>query len=338
MQILSKSLFHIDLEKNAINLREIDNIDANNYIEILANEILNSDIHKKYKIRNENTQVIKSIILMSKSSDSDEFYQIANRLLDVEMRTQANIEHLGTKIRKGSLIQALFDMNNEKYFLISKIDSDKYLDEASLKERSGLRYSDKAYKNCIVKINPNEEIGYIYILESQSRTTKYWYDDFLELTEVRSNKYNTKSTFDIIENILKRKFKDNKSDLTMYRNQLLGYFKNNEHYEMNKCLEHVFGDIDNDENLIKVKGKIIEASKTNELDTQFKIESDAINKRKWKEKKVVNEAIDLLIKDPIENIENTIETYTEAGRKYLKIEVTDEDTYQSFNWKNNEKN
>lgn len=180
MQILSKSLFHINLKDDKVDSKEIDNIDANSYIEILANEILNSDIHKKYKIKTEDTQVIKSIILMSNSPDSDEFNKIALRLLNVEKSVQADIEHLGTKIRKGSLIQALFDMNNEKYFLISKIDSDKYLDEVSLKERSGLRYSDKAYKNCLVKINSNNEIGHIYILESQNRATKYWYDDFLD--------------------------------------------------------------------------------------------------------------------------------------------------------------
>lgn len=158
------------------------------------------------------------------------------------------------------------------------------------------------------------------------------------MREEKTDKLNTESTFNIIENILKRNFRSNKSDLTMYRNQLLGYFRNFEQYQMNKCLDHIFGNKVNDEDIIKVKDKIIDSITFQELDTQFNIEADAIKKRRWKEKKAVNQSIDLLIKDPIENIENTIETYTEAGRKYLKIEVTDEETYKSFNWKNNEKN
>lgn len=48
------------------------------------------------------------------------------------MDAQERVNHLNIEIKKGSLIQSFFAANDIYYYLLSKVESDEFLDESEL--------------------------------------------------------------------------------------------------------------------------------------------------------------------------------------------------------------
>lgn len=333
MNTIYTSMNFIDVENNSTTYMDMSNSDdARNYVNTIMTETIDNDSKKKYKVSRETTEVVAHVLnsFSNQTVDNTNANNVAKRLLRVEVETQERIERLNKRIKRGSLIQSLFEIDNVFYYIISKVDSDSFLDETDLNKKLGLRYEDKAFKNCLFKYT-NGEISNIYI--SDTNSTDYWHNGFLELEEVLTSSKNTKQTFAVIEKILKKDLKDLPSELTIHRNSLLSYFKNNETYDVGGCITHVFGDIEHEKfDVEPIKNKIRERTASNGLDTQFTIESSAISSRKWKEVKPVNNFIDITLNGADEYIQETVTSVSEDNKKFLKILVTEEDTYEAFNW------
>jgi len=73
---------------------------------------------KSYKPRVLTTEVISIITRVLKDMDSNEelLENIPERLLKYEISTQKDIDKLGTKIRKGCLLQAYIKKDGKNYF------------------------------------------------------------------------------------------------------------------------------------------------------------------------------------------------------------------------------
>lgn len=326
-------MHHIDVKEENVTYKEITNEDAEQYILQLTQEILTNSAKKKYRIDRQTTEVISQVLKTYENKDvlTEERDIIANRLLTTEVEAQRRIEHLGVAIKKGSLIQSFFIENEVYYYLISKIEADAYLDETDLHKRIGLRYEDKAFKNCLIRYDVKGEIEEILISDKNAGGTDYWHNLFLELKEITTNESNSKDMFNIVESVLKREFKDSPAELTIHKNQLRGYFETKEGYSHDECINYLFGSSETPK-IRQVKEKIITKAEKAKLDSQFAIEKTAISKSKWKETKQINDYVELTLKGHEEQIKSTIKSYTENGEKYIAIKVTDNETYKSFDW------
>ena len=338
MEILKLLSHNILVEEEKIVENKITNEEAKDFFNSIIDEVLEKETKKSYKPRTPTTEVISIITRVLKDMDSNEelLENIPERLLKYEISTQKDIDKLGTKIKKGCLLQAYIKKNEKKYFIITKIEATDGLDMTELRMRAILPSSKKIIKNALFEINEDEEFGDIFLSDTNANISKYWYDDFLELEEMTTDEMNTQKTYEIIMKEIKNKLeKTSPSDYTFCRNACIIFFKTKETFDLNDAVNDIFlsynfenKEIKKEDIIEKIKRKI---EKEN-LDTQFTLKKDVIKNRLIKIKKRVNEGISIEIDGGIENIKDNIYSIEKNGEKYIIIKSTEEETYKSFNW------
>ena len=314
MEILKLLSHNILVEEEKIVENEItNNEEAKDFFNSIIDEVLKKETKKSYKPRVLTTEVISIITRVLKDMDK-----------------------LGTKIRKGCLLQAYIKKDGKNYFIITKIEATDGLDMTELRMRAILPSSKKIIKNALFEINEDEEFGDIFLSDTNANISKYWYDDFLELEEMTTDEMNTQKTYEIVMKEIKNKLeKTSPSDYTFCRNACIIFFKTKETFDLNDAVNDIFlsynfenKEIKKEDIIEKIKRKI---EKEN-LDTQFTLKKNVIKNRLIKIKKRVNEGISIEIDGGIENIKDNIYSIEKNGEKYIIIKSTEEETYKSFNW------
>lgn len=338
MEILKLLSHNILVEEEKIVENKITNEEAKDFFNSIIDEVLEKETKKSYKPRTPTTEVISIITKVLKDMDSNEelLVNISKRLLKYEISTQKDIDKLGTKIKKGCLLQAYIKKNEKKNFIITKIEATDGLDMTELRMRAILPFSKKIIKNALFEINEDEEFGDIFLSDTNANISKYWYDDFLELEEMTTDEMNTQKTYGIVMREIKNKLeKISPSDYTFCRNACITFFKTKGTFDLNDAINDIFLSYNFEDEAIK-KEEIIEKIKNKikkeGLDTQFVLKKDVIKNRLIKMKKRVNEGISIEIDGYIENIKDSIYSIEQNGEKYIMIKSTEEETYKSFNW------
>ena len=341
MEILKLLSHNILVEEEKIVENKITNEEAKDFFNSIIDEVLEKETKKSYKPRTPTTEVISIITKVLKDMDSNEelLVNISKRLLKYEISTQKDIDKLGTKIKKGCLLQAYIKKNEKKYFIITKIEATDGLDMTELRMRAILPFSKKIIKNALFEINEDEEFGDIFLSDTNANISKYWYDDFLELEEMTTDEMNTQKTYGIIMKEIKNKLeKTFPSDYTFCRNACITFFKTKETFDLNDAVNDIFlsynfenNEIKKEDIIEKIKSKI----KKENLDTQFTLKKDVIKNRLTKMRKRVNKEISIEIDGYVENIKDNIYSTKQNGEKYIIIKSTEEETYKFFNWLDN---
>ena len=338
MELMSGFLFGIDKSLTEPIGKVLNDGDALSYMESLIKEILENPNKKQYKVRDTNTQVVSIILKSIKDGFTEEdACSIATRLLYKEQEQQDLVDRLNINIKTGSLFLSLVDDQECYYCVLVKVDSNDYLDETDVVRRSGLPYENKSFKQCLIKIDKvDTEITDIYLFDRNGPIADYWANKFLELDELLTNEKSTKSSFDLITNILKQStYKVSLSDYTLLRNQTLGYFKTRQCFNVDDFFVDVFGQYspENDSiNIDEIKNKIGDKIRENSLDSSFVIVPTAIPNRKIKYTKKVNENVMISVTGYDREIKSNIKAKEVAGTKIIEIITTDEETFNSFKW------
>lgn len=244
---------------------------------------------------------------------------------------------MNINVRKGSLIQALlFDQDSETYqYLIAKVEHSEFVDDSDYSFKTGFSKDKKTiWKSCLIDLfNPVAETFDVKIYSDTK--AKYWSVDFLELVELINDETNTVSSFKAIDGFLNRNVKRaSKQDYVVIRNAFISYMKSNEHIDYKTMVDTVLEnyvpyDLDK-ERLDEYRNKLYDLPNKKGFDFQFNSIPTAINARIGKIYKVTT-GIEVKITDSIPDIKETIKAFqAENGVRYLKIKVTDDDTYDSF--------
>ena len=332
------SMHIIDRKTNSVENQQLDHEDAQRYIAGIVNEVMLDGNIKRYKTISDFTEVVTILkkLLINKTVDETERDVIANRLLKAEVAAQEKIEKLkNIEIKKGSLIQSFFSANHKFYFLLSKIESNTFLEESELIIKVGLPYGRKALKSCLFLIKPDGEIDEIYISDTNRNGTDYWYNSFLELQELTSDENNTKIVFTLMSDTIIKELKNYQADSILIRNQLLGYFKTNEDFNFTHAITHIFGDYIPQNKAVDLPAlinKLQNKMKSRKFDMSFKIEQKVITERMWKFTKRLNEFSELSLSDYKSTIKDSIFSKEIGGEKYIIIKTTNDDAFNSFKW------
>lgn len=350
MEILHKSIFIIDYDNENLTRRIIPD-DFNEFIDNLIDHINTNTSVRKYKPKSQTTQVVTCVREIiknekdtSKADKIDEiqqnyFLEIAKRLLDVEIKIQAQIGHTGKNVKKGSLVQALVYLEDEMEYcvLIAKVEHTGFFDDLELRHRTGFSSEQKKiWKSCILDIIISEEgilvdNAKIYL----EKEVKYWPESFLELEEMLSDENNTKRAFKYIEDTLRSNLKKAApSDYTILRNSIIGQLKSAQHIDYNDMIDNIFDNyVPTDVLLDKVnaiRSKLLSLPEDKNFDRQFVSIPSAINAR-IKDIYKINNNIDLKINGYVGDIKETIKSIEDNdGKRYLKIRTDNEETYKSF--------
>lgn len=324
MEIKFTSLHQIDHLLNSI--EEIDishqSEDLKNYTQRLITEITEGTSRRKFEFRRDTTEV-RSIITQFLDENYDSKETNAQRLLDVEKEVQESVAQMGVKIQKGSLFQALIEDGPHSFVIISKADQIKFLDEDDFKLKNGLPWEKKIFKAFLVRFE-NGTIIDTFVYDTTPRLAKYWWDTFLELNEVYTSEFNTRTALKLLDSKVLNKLKKNyKADHTAIRNRAVGYFQSNETFEMSHFLETVLNNhqpINSEFPKTQTIEKIRNLPDKYNFDQQFPIAAEEVTSRKVKSKIHLTERMDLILKENIPDLENTVKSFEDQeDRKWIAI-------------------
>lgn len=342
--LLYKYVCIVDYEKPNIENRDVTD-DLNGYILKLYNVIEDSDKLQFFKEKDLTTQVINNILkIIGKlhNGDTEGIYSmmnsISNRLRDKEEEAQKKVEHMDVKVKKGSLLQAVFKdpLDNEYEYLISKTEHNKYMDEKSYNIEEGFNVDEKnLWKSCLIRCTvKDEKVEIKEIRIYLDNSAKYWTREFLELEELRNDQQNTQQFFREVERVLKNDvYKHSKEDYHVLRNSIIEHIRSTDQIDYPKIIESKFEKYEYEELNEQQKSKLIidlkDLADKGTFDTQFEPDPSALSVRIIKESYKLTNDIELIVKDI--NSDDKIEVFEDSiGKRYVKIETDNEEIFKRY--------
>lgn len=330
MTIKAISIFNIDtLNNKVIALNKSDyGTDFNEYLKGLIS-IITEGSGRSFNFERETTEIRSLISEIIKKTDFNSIAEIAsNRLLNCEITTQKVIEKLGKEIQKGILVHAILEDGINNQYVICKADHSEFIKDEDYKLAKGLPIKKKVFKAFIASYTNENIIQKVLVYDTNQVMAKYWWKDFLELSEIYSDADNTIKAFDAIDKGVFTKIKkDYPRDYLYLRNGTVRYFRANETFRMQDFIENGIGDYHPENpalNIAKIKSDIAELPLKKHFDERFSIIRPMLTARILT-KIALTPDIDLHLKQDINNLRHII--FPEKGpdgTKYVKIRVSDE--------------
>lgn len=335
IDIFNACIYDIDTENNKINrfITDNDEIREKNMLNYSRRVIVDIYTPPKgqtlikgqyYNFTNTDELVPQYLIKMNSAPNTWEEYtkKIAEKLLSIELEAYSKVEQL-KGVRKGSLLQIQFKHNGLLKIALAKIDTIQYINEV-LHIDSGLPIETRVQKTAVVSFNNSNTIESLLLSDTTSKIATYWRSAFLQAEPVLTDSQNTQNAFETIDHFLKIQIrKISKKDFYYIRNKVIldlrkdsFEFKNlindlQKYKPFDKELEARFNDI-------LIKFQELPKNSKKPFDTQFDIDPSKI-KAKLRNKLLIDENFDLLIKTPVEDLQTVLQVGDDDGGKFIKI-------------------
>jgi len=349
-----RALHNIDLSQNHIISKEIpDDFAAftNDYLKYARD----NEVTKKYSVIDPNTQVFSCIWhileLAYENSEitADIEEQMANyaksiamRLIKSEFEAQEKVAQMGTRIKKGSLIQALIEDNTQVdhyFYIVAKVEHSEFFEGDSLKKSFGFPTEKKnVWKSAVIPISILEgEVRFGSIRIYTDNNARYWSKEFLEVEEEQSDETNTKKAFEAIDTVLKRELKvKHARDYLVLRNAAIQAMKTPQLINYNDFVESLVGHYqpeDLDVNTSFLKTKLLRLPVDKHFDTQFTTVPKAVTAHR-NLRFVPIQGIEIRLDGGIDNFREVITAdFDVQHRHVLIVHCPDLDTYKAFGGK-----
>ncbi|QTP58171.1 hypothetical protein HNO53_05220 [Billgrantia antri] len=329
IDVLEYSLHRVDLQEVGPVLLAVDGSASGlkKYAERVLKELFESSRARYFRFQSMGELVASSLVDILDGGDwGDKSSEIAKKLYDVEVDVQERVDKLGTKVRRGGLLQIKIKHEGKVKFVITKIDDDDFFDETELELKSGLPASKARLQKTAVAAFSDEKVCEELILsDSKPTISEYWYRYFLVAAQLTDSETNTKNAFQSIERLLNREVKKVSSvDYWFLRNEIVGHFRNEESLAFDDLVEKVAkhkpesevfkdkfpGFLDAFRNLPKSSSKPFE--------TQFDIAPGVI-KAKIIKKIFLDQNFELRISGEVEDLRTKISADEDSKGKFVKI-------------------
>ena len=322
--IIFTSLHYIDHVNNSITKKDISNQGTKaleEYTTKLIQDIQIRASKRTFEFQRETTEVRSSLNDFCNDIFDDAAETNAKRLLSSEINAQKAISQMGVTIQKGSLFQAVLNLEKgTKLVIIAKADHDTYLDEESYEVSEGLPWTKKMFKSFFIKIKSDGTLSNVVISDTNDKVAEYWWKTFLELGVVRTSSENTKKMLGHILRPINRIKDDFPADHEELRNSALGYFQSQSDFSLDNFMKTIFDNylpkdpkLDLDK---KIKSKIESISKKLDVDTQFDIDRKEVKQRRTR-KLGLNIGIELILNNY--NKKNITANYDDENNKCIQI-------------------
>lgn len=335
MEIIFSKLFKIDITAETAeerpDLHKIANFKV--YIQNMLEQISEKNPDRYYKFRSEHTEVrnlINNILYESEYDNSS--LAIANRLLEKERLAQEDLikKKLSQRITKGMLIVSLIRMTQEaSKLVILKVDYDEFISDLTGEIATGLSIRRKVYKALICELDNDNTIISTAIYDTNSSSSSYWWDKFLELDVIRQNNINTKNAFDAIHGEILKPLKTNyKQDYLHLWNITLGYFRLGGEFNLDFYVTDILGNytpynekVNMGELMTKCTKLPEKLAEKNKFDRRFTKDKATLKGKKYHETIKISNEIDLVFNDHVANLANIITSKhdPDTNEKFLII-------------------
>lgn len=247
--------------------------------------------------------------------ESDEVFDRAAQALAERLQDkQEAIQGGAIDVQEGVLLCADMDHNDQHLFVLAKLEFVDFLSDGTWDRRQGVPVEkNRPLKACccVVRqdINGAWEFAEINLYDSNSTISRFWWNDFLELTEHTSDQLNSKRAYqawmDLLNESLKRK---HPADFLFLRSGIQFQFKTRPEYDHEKMVAETLDNYKPTDPTLNM-GKLAAAARNlpakhdrpNErFDSRFTIDEKACRIRITRIP--LTEDIDLIIRGGVENL------------------------------------
>jgi hypothetical protein len=342
--ILSTTLHHLDLNASTCSPATIPsgNSDLGIYLDELLFEISAKPQHRAYQLSSSTTEFATSLnsFHQAQALAATGAEALAARLLRIELQTDAKYGHLnpsGTHIRKGSFLQYMYRENSRSHYLGVKVDHHAFIDEQDLRRRVGLGQTQKLFKACRVTFDANGTPHEALIFDTNARPSVYWWREFWELKELRSDQHNTETAIRGVIKCLNSIKKAAPTDYTHLRNAAITAFKQAGPLDFTVFVDTIFANYQPVEmalgqSLTKMVDKIRQLPATNKFDVQFTLVPGAVPFKRMNV--AVSEEVSLSYNEDVANLDDKIwSSRTRDGKDVVVIRATEAaDRFKFKSW------
>jgi len=343
-RIVSTVLYQIDVESQECNHIPIsgEHADLEGYLSDLLAEINNKEQKRGYDFVRETTEFYRALESYNQDKDltTSEFSSnIANRLLDKEVATDKKYGHLGSTgkghVKKGSFLQFLYRDGLSISYLGVKLEHQTFLDEVDFKKKIGLSVAKKVYKACKVDFSNDGIPHNVYVYDTNTKPSYYWWNEFLELKELRTDALNTETASKEVLREVDRIKKDFPKDHNVLRNASIAAFKQNGEMKYDEFVDNTFGSYEPinsklKEKLPKMKEKLSQLPDKKNFDTRFNLAPKLVKFRRSNYE--LSKEISLSVEGGIENIHDKIWSEKTASGKELVV-ISSPEGFKQFTQK-----
>lgn len=327
MDIEYLKLIKIDHDNNTVKdelLNEKENV--KDYVMDIIGQITDHAGERRYEFKNGELTMKTWLGDIVNNVERDErAISIASRLLQKE--DAAQLRYHFTDLQKGILLIAYCKMTDTEYkIVICKADFTEFIEETTGEKKNGLPTKKKIFKSFAANIIVNAgafSFGDMVTFDVNSKQSKYWYDEFLDLKALHDDGENTERAFNYLKSkILEPIRKKSKSDYLVLWNSTVAYMRSEGEFLMDHYADNILAVYkpDNaglDMNELAQKAKAL--PKQHDFDSRFEKVPSKIN-AKFKNPIKLTEDIELVLKKNIPNLSNTIKPHEEVdGTKYIMI-------------------
>ncbi|MBV7264147.1 hypothetical protein KCG43_19220 [Photobacterium sp. WH24] len=293
-------IFEIASESNSVRKIDLNDANANDvlvFVKKLANDAKYGSSRRQGSFSD--TSSVKKELIASLTDDENQgsILKIAEQLLSCEV--EYNSKHGNfNEIRKGSLLVSNFESEGENSILISKIDVENFFETEHLKLLKGLPQDKGVYKTCLVNVENNALNEEIYLSDTNSSISKFWWSTFLECEFIRDSQKNTDLAFSQLSSTLSQVNKVSPVDHAFLKGNLTSYFTTATHFDPDDMVERVVGNYEPESKEVstdKIKKDLKKACNSGKFDTSFEIDISPI-KSKLKRTIKIDDDIELKIK------------------------------------------
>ncbi len=334
-RIVSTTLHHIDIDRRTCTAATmpVDASDLERYLTDLLDEIQAKPQKREYRLASPSTQFWTSLTSFFGQQDlatNINADALARRLLRIELNTEKKYGHLnpaGTgHVKKGSFLQFMYLNGGAVHYLGVKVEHQLFLDEADFKRKIGLGESQKIYKACNVSFDVAGIFNSALVFDTNSRPSTYWWNDFWELTEQRTDAHNTELAITEVVRALAPLKKTSPADHSLLRNAAVAAFKQIGQMNFDQFITNTFANYqpiepDVSQKLGGIVAKMRQLPSQKSFDSQFELAPAAVPFRRMT--LPLTSEISLSYDEGMPNLGDKIwASKTKDGQEVLVIEAT----------------
>ena len=254
---------------------------------------------------------------------------IARRLLEIEKTAQQRY-HSITDIQKGILLIAYCKMTDIEYkIVICKADYSEFIEEISGEKKNGLLTKKKIFKSFAANVTVNADTyryGEMVTYDVNAKQSKYWYDEFLDLTVLHDDVENTKKAFLYLKSKILDPIKEqSRSDYLVLWNSTVAYMRSEGEFSMEYYADNilaVYQPVYTRLNMGELTKKAKALPEKYDFDSRFQKVPSKIQTKIKNEIKLTDD-IDLVMKNNIIDLSRTIKPHEENGEKFIMVRSED---------------
>lgn len=220
------------------------------YVDELVEQCLEHPGDREYEFKTPDTTCCNRLknVVLGVNRDA-ECQALADRLAQVENNKNDEYANLKNRIPQGLLIIALVDMEEgeapRERVIMAKADYMEFIEKTSGVKTSGLATKKKVFKSFIATYQiaeGNVSFPLLITFDPQKPKAAYWWDDFLELKQPRTDSDNTKTAMSVIKKEILNKIKlSHKGAYLPLYNSTMVYMKTEGDFDLEEYRDNVFG-------------------------------------------------------------------------------------------------